>query len=111
MTRLLVSIGFFLAASACGLPGAREQAAVRSCDFYERCGNIGSGKTYATRDECMTKQRANWVDTWPTDRCDGKLNGANLEVCLSAISATQCDNFIDLLATASKCGRDKVCAP
>ncbi len=111
MTRLSLLLGLAVVLSACGLPGARESASQRWCDFAERCDDIGSGKAYSTRDECLTKQRADMVDAWPTDRCDGKLNGANLDLCLSAISATQCDNLIDLLATFSKCGRDKVCSP
>lgn len=111
MKRLLPLLALAMMASACGLPGARESAAQRWCDFAARCDDIGSGKAYATRDECLTKMRGDMVDAWPTDKCDGKLNGTNLDVCLTAISGTQCDNFVDLLATYSKCGTDKVCAP
>lgn len=107
---LIAMLGVVLL-SGCGwsVGSAREAAAQKSCDFYKRCNDIGQGQTYATMDECMTKQRANWLDTWPTNSCEGKLSGANVDICLNAIEATQCNNVLDLLATASKCARDKVC--
>jgi len=88
---------------------ARENASQRSCQLYDKCGDIGSGQTYASFDECLTKQRANWQDTWPTSACDGKINAEKYDVCIKAIDNTQCNGF-DIIATALKCTRGDVCS-
>jgi hypothetical protein len=93
----------------CGVGGARDAAAVHSCDFSNRCGDIGSGKGYANYDECMTKQRSAWLNAWPTSSCEGHINGSALDLCLKAIDNTQCNNFLDQLATYSKCSGNDVC--
>ena len=88
---------------------AREGGANRSCRFEDRCGNLGPGKRYATFAECLTAKRADFQRAWPTDRCDGRINGQNLDICLQAIDNTQCNNIIDSIATASKCESSDVC--
>lgn len=97
--------------SSCGwsVDTAREAAAQHSCNYYDKCGDIHTGKTYATRDECLTKQRAYWLDAWPTSTCGGKINGPNTDSCITAIDNTQCNNGLDYLATLSKCGANSVC--
>lgn len=89
---------------------ARETASQHSCQHSDKCGDIGSGKSYASFDECLTKQRANWQDAWPTSACDGKINGEKYDVCIKAIDNTECNNFLDGLATLSKCTRGDVCS-
>lgn len=88
---------------------ARETGAQRTCRFEQKCGNIGSGQQYATFEECLTDKRADFLGRWPTDRCDGRINGETLNVCLQAIDNTQCNNVIDWLATYSKCESSDVC--
>ncbi|MFZ5444804.1 MAG: DUF6184 family natural product biosynthesis lipoprotein [Myxococcota bacterium] len=111
MTRLAFAALSLFALQAClSLDGARETAAQHSCKYYDKCGDIGSGQTYASVDECLTKQRASWIDTWPTSSCDGKLNGEKFDVCIKAIDNTECNNIVDWLATASKCTRSDVCS-
>jgi hypothetical protein len=100
-----------LAGCASPLENARETAAEHTCTWYASCKDIGSGKTYASTSDCLTQERAKWLDTWPTADCDGKINVSNLDVCVKAIDATTCGNFIDALATASKCEKSKVCSP
>ena len=110
MNRTLALPFGLLVLSACvSVEGAREGAAQRHCKFEERCGNIGSGKTYASVQECLTSKRADWQNIWPTDRCEGRINGETLNVCYTAIENTQCNNIVDFFATASKCESSDVC--
>jgi hypothetical protein len=110
MNRFFTVALVFVAATGClSVEGARENAAQRHCKFEQRCGNIGSGQQYATVNECLVDKRGFWQGQWPTDRCDGRINGDNLNVCLTAIENTQCDNFVDYFATLTKCGTDDVC--
>jgi hypothetical protein len=106
---LALSCGLLVFCACISVEGAREGGAQRACKFDERCGNIGSGKTYASMEECMTKRRADFLGYWPTDRCEGRINGETLNVCYQAIENTQCDNFVDYLATLSKCESSDVC--
>jgi hypothetical protein len=106
---LALSCGLLVLSACVSVEGAREGAAQRHCKFEERCGNIGSGKNYASVQECLTDKRAFWQDMWPTDKCNGRINGDTLNVCYTAVENTQCNNFVDTLATYSKCESSDVC--
>jgi hypothetical protein len=113
MNSLRLAAGALVFLSGCGwsLDAAREQAARKACHSFQRCGQIGDGKTYPSYDECLTRQRTSWLDAWPSSLCDGKMNSAAVDVCLGAIDNTTCNSFIDLLATLEKCDKKNVCAP
>jgi hypothetical protein len=103
-----------LAATSCdGAPSrtsARDSATKASCDWYAMCGRIGAGGTYPDRDSCEVQVRALWDGAWPAADCDGKINGSQLDVCLSAIRATECSNLADVGTTLIiKCPRTKIC--
>ncbi len=109
----LVAVG--AAVAGCGgssRESARDQATTQSCArFDQMCGDIGAGKTFDTLDSCEIQVRAHWDSTWPVASCDGKINEANLEVCLAAIYSTGCTSGLDILDTlAVKCAEAKVCA-
>lgn len=110
MTRTLALCMAFCALTGCvSVVDAREGGATRYCRFEERCGNIGSGKNFASFEECMISRRAFFLDAWPTDRCDKRINGETLNVCYQAMENTQCDNITDFFATVSKCESSDVC--
>jgi Family of unknown function (DUF6184) len=114
MKPTLSLLALSLALSGCGITieSARESAAQRSCSWFQSCKDIGPDKSYPSFEECLTKQRSSWLSAWPTASCDaGKLNPANLDVCLKAIDATTCGSFLDSLATLAKCDKSKVCSP
>jgi hypothetical protein len=107
---LLVASGCFVLFSGClSVVDAREVGAQRTCAYEQRCGNIGSGQRYATPAECVTDKRADFQNTWPTDRCDGKINGEAFESCLKSIDNTRCNDFLDIINTVSKCSSLSVC--
>ena len=90
---------------------ARDQATTASCDWYQSCNQIGPGLAYDTRASCETQVRAHWDQTWPPSSCEGKINQAQLSICLDAIHATQCGNVLDILATlAVKCPEANICS-
>ena len=89
---------------------ARNKAAKATCDRYQACGLIGSAAddAYVTYDSCNVTWTANWEGAWPVSTCTA-INQSGLNVCLSAIAATDCTNFIDFLATLGKCQEVDVC--
>jgi hypothetical protein len=115
LAAVILALAVTMTAAACGSntsqASARDKVTTASCDWQAMCGNIGSGKTYTSRDNCMTQLRAQWDTAWPAAECDGKIDLAQLDICLSAIHATECGNGLDVLNTlANKCPKAKVCA-
>jgi hypothetical protein len=120
MTKLTLFGMFGLVAIAAGVStcggvtdsreSARDKATKATCDRYDACGLIGpnADDAYVTHDSCMTIWTANWEQRFPATTCNA-INQAGLNVCLSAISATDCANFIDFLATLGKCEAVDVC--
>ena len=90
---------------------ARDKAAKATCDRYQTCGLIGTdaGDAYVTYDSCSIDWTRNWEGAWPILTCTA-INQSGLNVCLSAIAATDCANFTDFLATLGKCQDVDVCA-
>jgi hypothetical protein len=90
---------------------ARDKATKASCDWYASCSEIGAGKTYPTRADCDVNVRAGWNNAWPSAECDGKIDQAQLDVCLTSISITECANGLDVLNTlVVKCPKASICA-
>lgn len=89
---------------------ARDKASKATCDRYQACGLIGADAddAYVTYDSCKVTWTANWEGAWPVSTCTA-INQSGLNVCLSAIGATDCANFIDFLATLGKCQDVDVC--
>lgn len=111
MRKLVISGALVVAASGCGwsVSAAREAYAQRWCNYRVQCGEIGSGHTYTSTDECLIAERANAQNLWPTADCEGKIDGAGLDMCLKAIENTQCNNLADQIVTVTKCTRSDVC--
>src|SRR5262245_65463013 len=91
-----------LAAGAVGCGGvtdarvaARNRASKAACDRFNMCGNIGPGLTYADYQSCISEVNG-FIDSsvWQADQCQ-QINQANLNVCVSAISGTQCGNVLN----------------
>ena len=89
---------------------ARDKATKATCDRYQACGLIGSAAddAYVTYDSCNVTWTANWEGAWPVASCTA-INQSGLNVCLSAIAATDCANVLDFLATLGKCQEVDVC--
>ncbi|MBS1151971.1 MAG: hypothetical protein H6Q89_3669 [Myxococcaceae bacterium] len=112
MRRALLCV--LLALAGCGgplsQPAARDLATARSCDWVAKCGEIGSGKSYASRDACEVGQRNDWNNRWSVGKCDGKVIPSDLDLGLKAIDSTSCGNALDILNTVyNKCSEANVC--
>lgn len=90
-------------------PVARDRAAGAVCDFAGRCGNIGDGKTYATRDSCLTSVKGMIEQNWPPAECK-KIVEAEYQVCLNSIEDGTCTNAgLDWVAILVKCNKATIC--
>lgn len=103
-------------AAACGSdepltqPKARDNAANALCDYAGRCGNIGDGQTYPTRDSCLTSAKGYIENSvWPAADC-AKINQTSYNTCITSINNGECMNGLDLLSILSKCGKATVCS-
>jgi hypothetical protein len=92
-------------------PAAVDAAGENLCDNLDACGNIGEGKTYASRSDCETSRKAFWNDKWPAETCDGHIHGDNLQRCLDAIEEMDCNSLVDELRVLNgACAQEQVCA-
>jgi len=112
---LLGLLAIAAGSSSCGgvtdaRTAARDKVTKATCDRYQKCELIGPnmGQAFATYDSCATQWRANWENAWPVATCT-QINQDMLNVCLSAIAATDCMSFLDFLATLAKCQAVDVC--
>lgn len=111
LNALLVPV-LALGLSACGtvsLEDAIDNAAGSVCDYYERCDDIGEGKTYASRNACMIDYRGTFQDAWPANKCTDNINPDGYDQCLGRIEITQCGNLLDLANVVLNCGSNTVC--
>jgi len=89
---------------------AVQSAALETCDWYQRCNLIGQDKAYATRESCDAQTRSQWDLLWSSSNCEGKIDSQELDACMNAIQATQCQSALDAFNTlVSKCPQSKVC--
>jgi len=113
--RKLLLIPLALGLAACGTPTrtqARDEMANKTCDYYERCDQIGKGLTFADRDACMIDQRGIWDDLWSIGKCEDRINDDGLRNCHARVEIAACDGFqgaLDLAQVFLACSSDNVC--
>lgn len=96
-------------------PRGESASAVRSiadarCDREEKCGNIGDGQSYASRDACGDKIRSDWSDELNAYECPNGIVDAALDQCLSAIRNEDCGATFDTLQRITACTSGDICA-
>ncbi|MBA2662042.1 MAG: hypothetical protein H0U74_07075 [Bradymonadaceae bacterium] len=104
---------FIALSAACSDPTReeyRDEITEEACKSYESCGDIGSGKTYSSKEDCEIKVRSNINDLWPADRCDdGRINPEKFDQCLDRARVVPCGNAFDFWSFVAECNADKVC--
>ena len=91
-------------------PAARDRAATAACEAAQRCGQIGSGQTYVSLDDCLTKRKNDFQNAWPPETCNGKINETQLDTCVNAIQMIQCGNILQLAdIVLNQCPSSQVC--
>lgn len=101
-----------LALSACGnisLESAIDRAADATCTNLDKCGEIGEGRTYATRNACMVDYRATFQNSWPAGQCEDNINPDGFDQCIGRIEIAQCGNLLDLANVVLNCTPGRVC--
>ena len=88
---------------------ARNKASKAACDRAQTCGNIGPGLEYEDYQSCISEVNG-FIDgqVWPASQCQ-QINQDMLNVCISAISGTQCGNLINLFITLGTCSAANIC--
>ena len=78
----------------------RDEMTDQACkEYYGRCGEIGPGKTYATKDECTVKVKSQVNDMWPANKCDdGRIDENKFDGCMKRASAASCSNLLDWMS-------------
>ncbi len=112
MLRLIAAVSLVVGLVGCGpvtRADAREAAAQKACAWYQECGDIGPGLTFEDRDECAMESENTFNALWDNAACS-EIEREDLEVCLTAIESTQCDNALDFLNTIfNRCSVANVC--
>jgi hypothetical protein len=96
-------------------PRGESATAVRSiaearCDREEKCGNIGDGQSYASRDACGDSVRGDWSDELNAYECPHGIVDTALEQCLTAIRNEECGAPFDTLQRITACASSDICA-
>lgn len=87
----------------------RDTAALKACDYYERCEGFASGKTYSSRENCTLKLQATFEEWWKPEECEGRIDQSSLDLCYAAIDTAECGSGGDFLHALDKCQRANIC--
>jgi hypothetical protein len=79
------------------------------CDRETRCNNVGAGKKFESRSDCLSKTRASWRDDLNALECPGGVVENQLTSCLSQIRSESCGNPLDTLGRALACRAVDLC--
>lgn len=79
------------------------------CAREQKCGNIGSGKSYASLDACTTSLSAELQKEFNAYDCAGGISDKELQECLTAIRDESCNAPIDKLARIAACRDSDIC--
>jgi hypothetical protein len=86
-----------------------DDVARARCDREQTCNNVGVGKTYATRDVCVEKFRADTSNDFTKSSCPNGLSRPALEKCMADIRGERCDNPLDTISRLSACSKSSLC--
>jgi hypothetical protein len=79
------------------------------CDREVRCNNVGQGKTYKTRDECVSKVQKDEAKNINDKVCTGGIDEGNLNRCIQSLQVEECGNPMSMFQRAEACKDDGIC--
>jgi hypothetical protein len=96
-------------------PGGEARSAARNiadarCEREARCNNIGADHKYATDEVCEEQIRSEWANDLNAYDCPNGVVDGELEECLNAIRAEDCNSPFDTLSRVSACTAGQICA-
>jgi len=88
---------------------AIDELAAARCDREQTCNNVGNNKSYATRDVCVQKLRADGQNDLTNGSCPNGISRLALDKCLADIRGERCDHPLDTLSRLNSCARASLC--
>jgi hypothetical protein len=88
---------------------AVESITAARCDWEQRCNNVGSGKKYASRGQCVNRVHSDWQSDLNTLECPKGVVQAKLDRCLSTIRGEGCANPLESLGRLVACRQIEIC--
>ena len=91
-------------------PGANAalRVATARCDREAACGNIGTGRPFGDRDECVNQIGHDVVADLSSEECPSGVATDSLEACISDVQSAPCGEETEG-AGPSSCARERVC--
>ena len=80
------------------------------CERETRCNNVGADQKYATQDACEDQVRSEWANDLNAYECPNGVVEKELEECLAAIRAEDCNSPFDTLGRVAECTAGQICA-
>ena len=80
------------------------------CDREAECSNVGTGKEYGDRDECVNSVGHTVVATIPADACPGGIDADALSTCTRDVQAEPCGDGAGAVDRLTSCSRERLCA-
>jgi hypothetical protein len=82
---------------------------VARCDREVRCGGVGRGESYETRDQCIADLNQAGYDDLDAEACAKGLDQDALDQCLGEIHAERCGAPLDTLERLVTCRAASLC--
>jgi hypothetical protein len=91
------------------LKAATDDIVSARCNREERCNNVGTDKTYESREACTTKLHGSTESDLNMKDCSHGVDHAKLDECLAKIKGEDCGNPIDTLGRVAACRTGSLC--
>ena len=81
------------------------------CERDETCREIGTGRAFGDRNECMNAVGHDFVTTLPDDACPSGVDSDRLAACISEMKSNPCreDDPKSAAGLPSSCAREQLC--
>jgi hypothetical protein len=92
-------------------PGAQPAAQIAEarCELEQRCGRIGPGQRYESREACLSAVRSEWQEDLHAYECPAGFNAGELNECLAEIRTEDCESPIQRLGSFVACRASDIC--
>jgi hypothetical protein len=92
-------------------PLARTHGALTNalCDRATFCNEVGDGRRFATRAECVTHFDSAGYDDLGLEKCRADVDEVVLAACLNTIESVQCELPLESPRAIPVCGAAELC--
>jgi hypothetical protein len=86
------------------------RVATARCDREAECSNVGTGRPFGDRDECVNEIGHYVVAALPSEQCPSGVDSEALSTCVRDVQAEPCGDGKAAVDRLSSCSRDHLCA-